>query len=124
MENDTWQVETCANQDCPRRKARADYLGPRNSIMIDAPDRPSFSVCSWSCLVVVAQSLSAKDGKQSDHDGLVVEDGFGTVASSVCPDCGCRAVYVCRPGDIRCGVCYDHNPKEYYTDDTAYQQGY
>lgn len=45
----------------------------------------------------------------------IVEDGFGTSAPAVCSECGCRAVYVCRPGDIRCGVCYGNNPKEYYT---------
>ena len=45
----------------------------------------------------------------------IVEDGFGTSAPAVCSICGCRAVYVCRPGDIRCGVCYDGNPKEWYT---------
>ena len=47
----------------------------------------------------------------------IVEDGFGTAASAICPDCGCRAVYVCRPGDIRCGVCYDGNSREYYNGD-------
>jgi len=45
----------------------------------------------------------------------LIEDGFGTAASAICPICGCRSIYVCRPGDIRCGVCYDGNPKEYYT---------
>ena len=49
-----------------------------------------------------------------DEDDLV-EDGFGSAAPAICPDCGCRAVYVCRPGDMRCGVCYDGNPKEWYT---------
>ena len=44
----------------------------------------------------------------------LVEDGFGTASSAICGRCGCRAVYVCRPGDIRCGVCYDGNPKEWY----------
>ena len=43
-----------------------------------------------------------------------MEDGFGTVASAFCSECGCRSVYVCKLGDIRCGVCYDGNPKEYY----------
>ncbi len=47
-------------------------------------------------------------------DGLI-EDGFGSSASAICSECGCKAVYVCRPGAIRCGVCYDNNPKEYYT---------
>lgn len=45
----------------------------------------------------------------------IVEDGFGSAASAECPDCGCRAVFVCRPGDIRCIVCNDGNPKEWYT---------
>ncbi len=45
----------------------------------------------------------------------LIEDGFGSAASAICSTCGCRAVYVCRPGDIRCGVCYDGNPKEWYT---------
>lgn len=45
----------------------------------------------------------------------IVEDGFGTSAPAVCPLCGCRAVYVCRPRDIRCAVCYGGNPKEWYT---------
>ncbi len=45
----------------------------------------------------------------------IVEDGFGSLAPAVCPICNCRAIYVCRPGDIRCGVCYDNNPKEWYT---------
>ena len=45
----------------------------------------------------------------------IVEDGFGMSASAICEECGCRAIYVCRPGDIRCSVCYDGNPKEYYT---------
>jgi len=44
----------------------------------------------------------------------LVEDGFGSAANAVCSKCGCRAVFVNRPGDIRCGVCYDGNPKEYY----------
>jgi len=44
----------------------------------------------------------------------LVEDGFGTAAPAICPTCGLRTVYVCRPGDIRCGVCYDNNPKEWY----------
>ena len=43
----------------------------------------------------------------------LVEDGFGTAASAVCSICGIRAVFVCRPGDIRCGVC-EGNPKEWY----------
>lgn len=42
----------------------------------------------------------------------LVDDGFGTQASAICPICGCRAVYVCRPGDIRCAVCYDGKNKE------------
>jgi len=45
----------------------------------------------------------------------LVEDGFGSAASAICPTCGYEAVYVCRPGDIRCGVCYDGNSREYYT---------
>ncbi len=45
----------------------------------------------------------------------LVEDGFGTAASAICSECGCRSMYVCRPGNIRCGVCYDGNSKEYYT---------
>ena len=53
------------------------------------------------------------EDQETEED--VVEDGFGTAAPAVCPMCGCRAVYVCRPGDIRCGVCYDNNTKEYYT---------
>jgi hypothetical protein len=44
----------------------------------------------------------------------LVEDGFGSAASAICPTCGLRAVYVNRPGDIRCHVCYDNNPKEWY----------
>ena len=44
----------------------------------------------------------------------LVEDGFGSAAPAICSICGCRAVYVCRPGDIRCSVCYDGNPKEWY----------
>ena len=47
--------------------------------------------------------------------GDTVEDGFGSSAPATCFECGCKAVYVCRPGDIRCGVCYDGNPKEWYT---------
>ena len=34
-----------------------------------------------------------------------VDDGFGCSANAICPDCGYRSVYVCRPGDIRCSVC-------------------
>jgi len=49
-----------------------------------------------------------------DEPEELVEDGFGTAAPAICSECGCRAVYVCRPGDIRCGVCYDGNPKEWY----------
>jgi len=44
----------------------------------------------------------------------LIEDGFGCAAPAVCPVCHCRAVYVNRPGDIRCGAC-DGNPEEYYT---------
>ena len=44
----------------------------------------------------------------------LVEDGFGTAASAICLECGCRSLYVCRPGDIRCGVCYDGNSPSYY----------
>ena len=44
----------------------------------------------------------------------IIDDGFGTQASAICPECGCRSVYVCRPGDIRCGVCYDGNSKTWY----------
>jgi len=44
----------------------------------------------------------------------IIEDGFGTIAPAVCSECGCRSMYVNRPGDIRCGVCYDGNPKEDY----------
>ncbi len=44
----------------------------------------------------------------------LIEDGFGNVAPATCSFCGCRAVYVCRPGDIRCAVCYDGNSKEDY----------
>jgi len=35
----------------------------------------------------------------------IIEDGFGTAAAAVCPTCGERAVYVVRPGDIRCANC-------------------
>ena len=45
----------------------------------------------------------------------MIEDGFGTAAPAVCSMCGCRAMYVCRPGDIRCGVCDGGNPKEWFT---------
>ena len=44
----------------------------------------------------------------------LVEDGFGSAAPAICSICGYRSVYVCRPGDIRCHVCYDGNPKEWY----------
>lgn len=54
----------------------------------------------------------------------IVDDGFGTSASAVCPTCGLKAVYVCRPGDIRCGVCYDNNPKEWYTGELCGECGY
>ncbi len=35
----------------------------------------------------------------------IVEDGFGTSAPRVCPVCGRRVIYVCRPGDMRCSNC-------------------
>ena len=35
----------------------------------------------------------------------LVDDGFGTAASAVCDRCGERAVYIVRPGDIRCANC-------------------
>ena len=50
--------------------------------------------------------------KDKQHD--LIEDGFGSSAPAVCPECGCKSMYVNRPGDIRCGVCYDRNPKEMY----------
>ena len=50
-----------------------------------------------------------------DTKSDLVEDGFGSAAPAVCGECDCRAVYVCRPGDIRCAVCYDGNPEEWYT---------
>jgi len=61
----------------------------------------------------VAQQICDLDKPQTSTD--LIEDGFGSAASAICPTCGLRAVYVCRPGDIRCGVCYDNNPKEWYT---------
>ena len=57
-------------------------------------------------------------------DADIVEDGFGTAAPAVCPTCGCRAIYVCRPGDIRCGVCYDGNPPEWYQGKECSECGY
>jgi len=45
----------------------------------------------------------------------IIEDGFGCSSPAVCPTCGIRAAYVCHPGDIRCGVCYDGNPAWFYT---------
>jgi hypothetical protein len=51
----------------------------------------------------------------TEDDENIVSDGFGTSAPAICHECGCRSIYVCRPGDIRCGVCYDGNPKEWYT---------
>jgi len=54
----------------------------------------------------------------------IIEDGFRTSASKVCSKCGCRSNYVCRPGDIRCGVCYDGNSKEYYTGSECAECGY
>lgn len=44
----------------------------------------------------------------------LIEDGFGSAAPAICPECGRRSVYVCRPGDFRCSVCYDGNPKSQY----------
>lgn len=52
----------------------------------------------------------------------IIEDGFGSSSPAVCPICGCRAMYVCRPGDIRCGVCYDGNPKEDYGESRSVQK--
>ena len=54
----------------------------------------------------------------------IIEDGFGSAADAVCAECGCRAMYVCRPGDIRCGVCYDGNPIEWYTGTRCSECGY
>ena len=67
-------TEHCANPKCPRRDSRADYLGPANSIMLDAPDRPSFGVCSWACLAVVAQMLSARSVIGDSIDSSVINE--------------------------------------------------
>ena len=37
----------------------------------------------------------------------IIEDGFGSAADAVCPTCGERAIYVARPGDVRCSNCED-----------------
>jgi len=50
-----------------------------------------------------------------DKESKIIEDGFGSAASAICSSCGYEAVYACRPGDIRCGVCYDGNPVEWYS---------
>ncbi len=44
----------------------------------------------------------------------LVEDGFGSQAPAICPTYGNKSVYVCRPGDFRCGVCYDGNSPDDY----------
>ncbi len=38
-----------------------------------------------------------------------IDDGFGTAAPEVCPDCKERTMYVVRPGDIRCARCEGGN---------------
>jgi len=67
-------VEHCANRNCPRRDNLADYLGPRNAIMVDAPELPSFSCCSWHCLVAVAQSYFALDAVMPYQYGTVINE--------------------------------------------------
>lgn len=42
-------------------------------------------------------------GHPKDDDR--VEDGFGCSASAYCSKCGKKAMFVNRPGDIRCGNC-------------------
>ena len=66
-------VERCSNPSCPRRESRDDYIGPRNAIMVDSPDMPSFAVCSWSCLVVVTQRLSASRQGSDKGDSSVAK---------------------------------------------------
>jgi hypothetical protein len=54
------------------------------------------TLASLGYVKMVEQKLPEED---------LVEDGFGSSASAVCPICGERAVYVVRPGDIRCMSC-------------------
>ena len=35
----------------------------------------------------------------------LVEDGFGSSVSIICPRCGGRTMQVVRPGDFRCSAC-------------------
>ena len=44
----------------------------------------------------------------------IIDDGFGTAASAVCPACGHRDMYVVRPGDIRCARCEVLGSEECY----------
>jgi hypothetical protein len=39
-----------------------------------------------------------------------IDDGFGSVWPTICPQCKRKTIYVNRPGDARCSHCYDGNP--------------
>ena len=69
----------------------------------------------------VAHSIYDLFLNDTQPEGKMIDDGLGTVTPAVCPKCGCKSMYVCRPGDIRCGVCYDGNPKEMYMNDLREQ---
>jgi hypothetical protein len=38
-------------------------------------------------------------------DGSTIEDGFGSVWSAWCPECGKKSMSVVRPGKVQCNHC-------------------
>lgn len=38
---------------------------------------------------------------------LDLDDGFGNTHPRECPQCNKQTMYICRPGDFRCRICYE-----------------
>lgn len=51
---------------------------------------------------VIPKKLRALIRMEKRAAAKIVEDGFGSWASSVCPKCHKKTMIVVRPGDIRC----------------------
>ena len=48
-------------------------------------------------------TIESDEIERSDED--IIEDGFGSAWSIICPDCGERSMEVVRPGKVQCGNC-------------------
>lgn len=97
------------------------FIGQDNMIFEGSLTQDSEEVIANQILALIEEIQSAahavgfRDGVIKGREGYVkladtpskdtIEDGFGSVWSAWCPECGKRTMNVVRPGQVQCSNC-------------------